>query len=81
MEFPPEVKHFLGDGHLNIYMNKAKDIADLIKKAGLDQPQTLTTPTPYPSGYPVDSVPDVKMPQHERNKLNKLLQELVGSMN
>ena len=62
-------------------MNQPKDITDLIKKAGLDQPQTLTTPTPYRSGYPVDSVPDVDMPQQDRDKLNKLLQELMGSMN
>ena len=54
VEFSPEVKHFLGikftnvphaDGHLDIYMNQPKDIADLIKKSGLDQPQTLTSTT------------------------------------
>ena len=90
VDFSPEVKHFLGikftnvrheDGHLDIYMNQPKDIADLIKKAGLDQPQTLVTSTPYRSGYPVDSVPHVDMPQQDSDKLNKLLQELVGSMN
>ena len=62
-------------------MNQPKDIADLIKKAGLDLPQTPTTPTPYGSSYPVDSVPNVDMPQQDHDKLNKLPQELVGSMN
>ena len=90
VEFNQEVKHFLGikftnvkhaDGHVDIYMNQPKDISDLIQKAGLDKPQTLTSPTPYRSGYPVDSVPDIEMPPEEREKLNKTLQELVGSMN
>ena len=90
VDFSREVKHFLGikfanvrheDGHLDIYMNQPKDIAELIKKAGLDQPQTLTAPTPYRSSLPVDSVPDLDLPNSERDKLNKLLQELVGSMN
>ena len=61
-------------------MNQPKDIANLIKKSGLNQSQTLTTPTPYCSSYLVDSVPKFEMPQQECNKLNKLLQELVGSM-
>ena len=90
VEFNSKVKHFLGikftnvkhsDGHVDIYMNQPKDISDLIKKAGLDKPQTLTSPTPYRSGYPVDSIPDVDMTTEERDKLNKTLQELVGSMN
>ena len=62
-------------------MNQPKDISDLIKKVGLDKPQSLTAPTPYRSGFPVDAVPDVDLPQTERDKLNKTLQEITGSMN
>ena len=90
VDYSPEVKHFLGikftnvthsDDHVDIYLNQPKDTADLIKKASLDQPQSLSTSTPYCSGYPVDSVPDINMPPEERDKLNKTLQELVGCMN
>ena len=90
VDFSPEVTHFLGikftnvthpDGHIDIYLNQPKDIADLIKKAGLHHPQTLEVKTPYRSGHPVDTIPHVEMPNSEREKLNKTLQELVGCLN
>ena len=62
-------------------MNQPADIAELIKKAGLDGPQTIKSPTPYRSSFPVDTVPHVDIPDHERQKLNKILQEYVGSLN
>ena len=90
VDFDPEVTHFLGikftnithpDGHVDIYMTQPKDSADLIEKAGLDQPQTKTVQTPYRSGFPVDTIPDMDMSQSDRDKTNKKLQELVGSLN
>ena len=62
-------------------MNQPKDIADLIKKAGLDHPQTVAANTFYHSGYPVDAIPHMDIPKLEQEKLNKTLQELVGSLN
>ena len=90
VDFTPEVKHFLGikftnvkhaDGHIGIYMNQPKDISNLIKKVGLNKPQSLSAPTPYRSGFPVDTVPHIDLPQNQRDKLNKILQELTGSLN
>ena len=62
-------------------MNQPKDIANLICKAGLRHPQTATTQAPYRSGFPINFIPDIDVPTSEREKLNKLLQELAGSMN
>ena len=90
VDFQDEITHFLGmkftnvrhdDGHVDIYMNQPADIEELIKKAGLHMPESLSAPTPYRSGYAVDTVPDIDMTDNERAKLNKLLQEYVGSLN
>ena len=90
VDFQDEITHFLGmkftntrhdDGHIDIHMNQPADILDLIKKAGLHLPQTNSTPTPYRSGFPVDNIPDIEMSDTERAKLNKTLQEYVGSLN
>ena len=90
VEFQQEFSHFLGtkftnvkhtDGHVDIYMNQPTEIADLIKKASLHQPQTNISRTPYRSGFPVDSIPDDDLPFPQREKLNKELQELVGCLN
>ena len=62
-------------------MNQPSDIRDLITKAGLDEPSVITKPTPYRSGHPVDSIPDVSSPPLKQQELNKQLQELVGSLN
>ena len=61
-------------------MTQQSDINDLVKKAGLDKLDSLTATTPYRSGFPVDSVPHIDMTMSERQKLNKTLQELVGSL-
>ena len=78
MKFTP-IRH--EDVHLDIFMNQLADTAELIEKAGLSGPQTIEVPTPYSSGFPVDNVPHVDMIDHERQKLNKILQEYVGSLN
>ena len=62
-------------------MNQPSDISDLIAKAGLDDPSTITKPTPYHSGHPVDSIPDVSSPPLKQQESNKKLQELVGYLN
>ena len=90
-DFQGEVKHFLGinftnvrhddNDHLTVHMNQKNDAIDLIIRAQLDDPATASKPTPYRSGHPVDSVPDIDLPIHERQALNKALQEYVGSLN
>ena len=62
-------------------MGQPVDTNDLVVKAGLDSPHTSIPSTPYRSGYPVDSVPNIEMSLSEREKLNKTLQEYVGSLN
>ena len=90
VDFQQELTHFLGikfkcthlkDGELETFMNQPSDIRDLITKAGLDDPSTITKPTPYHSGHPVDSVPNIPSPPLKQQELNKKLQELVGSLN
>ena len=65
VDFDNKVSLFLGikfthvkhpDGHIDIYMNQLKDSTELVKKAGLDQPQTKITQTPYRSGLPFDTI-------------------------
>ena len=62
-------------------MTQPKDISALIQKAGLHHPHILISRTPYRSGYPVDSIPTVPMSTNKQEKMNKELQELVGSLN
>ena len=91
VDFQDEITHFLGikftnvqhdDGHVDIYMNQPADIEESIKKAGLVHiPESLSAPMPYRSGYTVDTIPDIDMTDNERTKLNKFLQEYVGSLN
>ena len=85
-----ELPHFLGvkftctkdnDSHVDIFMNQPADTADLISKAGLASPQTNIPLTPYRSGFPVDIIPHVDIPLPNQEKLNKQLQEYVGSLN
>ena len=87
--FEPQISHFLGvkftnvihdDGNVEIYMTQQADVIALVKKVGLDKTDSLTAKTPYRSGYPVDTIPHKDMPLSERHKLNKKLQELVGSL-
>ena len=90
VDFQGDIKHFLGinfeshfdpAGNLSIYMNQPTDASDLIQKTNLHNFATKPTPTPYRSGLPIDSVPEIDLPSHERNSLNTTLQELVGSLN
>eukprot|EP00979_Chaetoceros_neogracilis_P017370 scaffold10206_cov280-Chaetoceros_neogracile.AAC.1 len=62
-------------------MSQKNDALELIIKAQLDDIATASKDTPYRSGHPVDSVPDIDMPLAERQLLNKLLQEYNGSLN
>jgi len=60
-------------------MTQQTDTEALISKAGLATANG--TSTPYRSSHPVDAVPGIDLPLHEREAPNKLMQELVGSMN
>ena len=62
-------------------MNQPTDASDLIQKTNLHNFATKPTPTPCHSGLPIDSVPEIDLPSHERDSLNTSLQELVGSLN
>ena len=88
-DFQGDITQFLGinftcvkeENDLTIYMNQPNDARELIAKAGLAGIYTNSTKTPYRSGHPVDSVPDIDMAPHDREPLNKILQEYVGSLN
>jgi hypothetical protein len=71
------IKH--DNGHLDIYINQPLDTEELITKAGLNKPQTNNANTPYRSEFPVHVIPNIDMPDTERAKLSKLLQEYVAS--
>ena len=89
-DFQGDINHFLGikfncsrddEDHVTVHMSQKNDALELIIKAQLDDIATASKDTPYRSGHPVDSVPDIDMPLAERQLLNKLLQEYNGSLN
>ena len=90
VNFEPEIQHFLGlkftnvqhpNRHLDVYLNQPTDIQEIISKAGLSNPETYTAPTPYRSGFPVDTVPqDPQLSLSQQESQNKTLQEYVGSL-
>lgn len=53
---------------------------NLIQMTGLDQSSSTIKPTPYRSGLPVDSVPDIQMSHSERAQLQTVYRSIVGSL-
>ena len=87
--FEGPVSHFLGlwydhstdkDGNITIHMSQSATIQDLLIEARMNS-YTNYKPTPYRSGHPVDSIPNEDLPLHQKQKLQKQLQNYTGSLN
>jgi Reverse transcriptase (RNA-dependent DNA polymerase). len=90
IEFNGPVHHFLGiafshsystDGHLTIHLSQEADINQLLEDNNLHGTTTITKPTPYRSGHPVDTIPHVDMSPTERIELESKLRTIIGSLN
>jgi hypothetical protein len=64
-----------------MHLSQEADIKQLLEDNNLHTATTLTKPTPYRSGHPVDSVPHVDMPHLQRIELESKLRTIVGSLN
>jgi deoxyuridine 5'-triphosphate nucleotidohydrolase len=90
VEFNGPVHHFLGikfahdisdEGHVTIHMSQEADIHQLLQDNNLHTPTTLTKPTPYRSGHPVDTIPNINMPISARMEIESKLRAIIGSCN
>jgi Reverse transcriptase (RNA-dependent DNA polymerase). len=90
IEFNGPVHHFLGvafthshsnDGHLHIHMSQEADINQLLDDNNLNSPSSISKPTPYRSGHPVDTIPNIDIPQQQRMDLETKLRTIIGSLN
>jgi hypothetical protein len=85
-----QIHHFLGikfsnskspDGHVSMHLSQESDIQQLLQDNNLHTATTITKPTPYCSGHPVDTIPNVLLPLQELIKLEAKLHPIVGSLN
>ena len=90
IDFNGPIHHFLGikfthsispDGHLTIHLSQEADIQQLLQDNNLHTATTLIKPTPYRSGHPVDTVPNIEMPITHRIDLETKLRAIIGSLN
>jgi len=90
VDFNGPLHHFLGvkfthsktaDGHLTIHLNQESDIQQLLQEHNLHTSTTLTKPTPYRSGHPVDTIPNVDIPHYQRTDIESKLRAIIGSLN
>jgi hypothetical protein len=89
VDFMGQVSHFIGikfewtrhDEHkISVHLSQPAFTENLIQMAGLDHASSTTKPTPYRSGLPVDSVPEIKMSPHARTNLQHVYRSIVGSL-
>jgi len=90
VDFNGPLHHFLGvkfthlistDGHLTIHLSQESDIQQLLQDNNLHTSTTITKPTPYCSGHPVDTIPNVDIPQSQRTDIETQLRAIIGSLN
>ena len=92
-KFDGEITHFLGisfnckrhDGperHVSIHLSQEEFIDTLLVKAGLDDPDSGTCPTPYRyrSGYPIDKIPKKSYDSATQARITLKMQQLTGSL-
>jgi len=87
VDFMGQVSHFLGirfqwrqtKENLQVHLSQQAFTENLIQQAGLDNQSSSTNLTPYRSGYPVDSIKNIKMNSTEKEKLEHELRSYVGS--
>jgi deoxyuridine 5'-triphosphate nucleotidohydrolase len=90
VEFNGPIHHFLGikfthqqshDGHVTLHLSQEADVHQLLEDNNLHTPTTIIKPTPYRSGHPVDTVPNINMPISARIELESKLRKILGSLN
>jgi len=87
VDFMGQVSHFLGirfqwrqtKTDIHVHLSQQAFTENLINQAGLDNPSVTTNLTPYRSGYPIDSIKSVKLPQEQQAQLEQELRSYVGS--
>ena len=90
IDFNGPIHHFLGvkfthsiaeDGHVSIHLSQEADIQQLLQDNNLHTTSTITKPTPYRSGHPVDAIPNIAIPPEHRLQLEAKLRTIIGSLN
>ena len=88
VDFMGTVSHFIGikfewtqtQDKLSVHLSQLAFTENLIRLAGLDHSSSTTKPTPYRSGLPVDSVPEINMWARARAELQHTYRCLIGSL-
>jgi Reverse transcriptase (RNA-dependent DNA polymerase). len=90
IDFNGPIHHFLGikfthtieqDGHVSIHLSQSADIHQLLEENNLHTASTITKPTPYRSGHPVDAIPNVAVLPSKQLELETKLRTIIGSLN
>eukprot|EP00557_Chaetoceros_sp_GSL56_P012122 CAMPEP_0176484562 /NCGR_PEP_ID=MMETSP0200_2-20121128/4523_1 /TAXON_ID=947934 /ORGANISM="Chaetoceros sp., Strain GSL56" /LENGTH=448 /DNA_ID=CAMNT_0017881049 /DNA_START=464 /DNA_END=1808 /DNA_ORIENTATION=- len=63
------------------HLSQEADIHQLLYDHNLHTPSTITKPTPYRSGHPVDSIPTIALLPERRIELETKLRTIIGSLN
>ncbi len=88
--FDDKINYFLGiqftykwhdDGNLTIKLSQPAYIENIIASAGLQGDAVNSVPTPYKSGLPVDSIPNITLPVHKQEELTHQMRVICGSLN
>ena len=89
VDFMGTVSHFLGikfqwkrydDGHLDTHLSQPAFAEQLIQSAGLSTDSSVSKPTPFCPGCPIDTIPNIPLPQQEQDLLTTKMRSLVGSL-
>jgi hypothetical protein len=88
--FTQEIDYFLGikftnikhkNGHISIKLSQEAYISSLLDQTNLNSNAINTPITPYCSGYPVDSIPDITYNKITQKRLTLQMQTIIGSLN
>ena len=88
--FDKEVDYFLGikfqnekksNGHVSIKMSQAAYVDEICKQTKLDSEAINTPKSPYRSGLPVDSIPEIDYNEIEQKRYTLQMQTIIGSLN
>jgi Reverse transcriptase (RNA-dependent DNA polymerase). len=90
VDFNGPIHHSLGvkfthtkheDGNLTIHLSQEADVYQLLQDTKMHTSTTVTKPTPYQSGHPVDSVPHADISSQQRIEIETQLCTILGSLN
>ena len=82
--FNGPVTHFLGitftteRRSVSISLSQLPFVESLLQNHGLDSDAVNPTPSPFKSGLPIDSIPDINYPPEAQSRLTANFQHLVG---